>query len=176
MDECELRRLMYTAQLPDKGPFMIRYPRGRGSVPDWHCPFEEIPVGKGRKIKDGKDLAIISYGPIGIYAARAIEQIEINNKYSIAHYDLRFVKPLDSEMLDEIGKSFDKIITIEDGVKEGGMGSIVLEYLNDNGFHPELIRIGVPDKFVEHGTVDELYHRCGMDAEGICREILNILK
>ena len=127
MDECELRRLMYTAQLPDKGPFMIRYPRGHGSVMDWQCPFEEIPVGKGRKLKDGKDLALISYGPIGIIAARAIEKAEAEYNITIAHYDLRFAKPLDTEMLDEISNRFDKLITIEDGVKEGGIGSIITD-------------------------------------------------
>jgi 1-deoxy-D-xylulose-5-phosphate synthase len=175
MDECELRRLMYTAQLPGKGPFVIRYPRGRGSVVDWHCPFEEIPVGKGRILKGGNDLAVISYGPIGILAAKAIEQAEKEKSYSIAHYDLRFVKPLDKEMLNEIGKRFDKIMTIEDGIKDGGMGSIVLEYLDDNGYHPHITRIGVPDEFIQHGTVEELYHLCGMDQEGIYNAISQLL-
>lgn len=175
MDECELRRLMYTAQLPGKGPFVIRYPRGRGSVVDWHCPFEEIPVGKGRILKGGNDLAVISYGPIGILAAKAIEQAEKEKSYSIAHYDLRFVKPLDKEMLNEIGKRFDKIMTIEDGIKDGGMGSIVLEYLDDNGYHPHITRIGVPDEFIQHGTVEELYHLCGMDQEGIYNVISQLL-
>lgn len=176
MDECELRRLMYTAQLPDKGPFMIRYPRGHGSVMDWQCSFEEIPVGKGRKLKDGKDLALISYGPIGIIAARAIEKAESEYNITIAHYDLRFAKPLDTEMLDEISNRFDKLITIEDGVKEGGIGSIITDYMNDHKRHLQITRIGTPDNFVEHGTVDQLYHLCGMDEEGICHEIDNLLK
>lgn len=176
MDECELRKLMYTAQLPDKGPFMIRYPRGRGSVVGWHCPFEEIPVGKGRKLKEGRDIAVITYGPIGTTAIRAIARAEAQQTVSIAHYDLRFVKPLDEEMLNEIGQSFDKIVTIEDGVKEGGMGSVVEDYLNDHGYHPHsFVRLGMPDKFVEHGTVEELYHLCGYDEEGIYTTLVGLL-
>ena len=175
MDECELRRLMYTAQLPDKGPFVIRYPRGHGSVIDWHCPFEEIPVGKGRKLKDGTSLAVISYGPMGIVAARAIEKVEKETGASIAHYDLRFVKPLDKDLIEEVGQSFNKVVTLEDGVVDGGMGSVVLEYLNDRGYHPDLVRIGVPDEFVQHGTVDELYHLCGMDEEGISSTMMDLL-
>jgi 1-deoxy-D-xylulose-5-phosphate synthase len=176
MDECELRRLMYTAQLPDKGPFIIRYPRGHGSVTNWHCPFEEVPVGKGRKLKEGKDMAIISYGPLGVRAARAIDKAESELNISIAHYDLRFAKPIDTAMLDEIGNDFQKIITIEDGVKEGGIGSIITDYMSDHDYHPEIIRIGVPDQYVEHGTVDQLYHLCGMDEDGICLAINTLLK
>lgn len=176
IDEWELRKLMYTAQLPDKGPFIIRYPRGRGSIVDWHCPFEEIPIGKGRKLKEGKDLAILSYGPIGTMVAKAIKKAESMNQYSIAHYDLRFVKPIDKNMLNEIGSTFDKVITVEDGVREGGMGSIVLEFFNDHGYQPTLTRIGIPDQFVEHGKTDQLYHLCGMDEEGICEEITSIMQ
>ena len=176
MNEWELRRMMYTAQLPDKGPFMIRYPRGRGSIVDWQCPFEEIPVGKGRKLKEGVDLAIISYGPLGTKAEKAIEIAEAKLNISIAHYDLRFAKPLDTEMLDEIAGKFGKLITIEDGVKEGGIGSIITDYMNDHGYHLQITRIGTPDEFVEHGTVDQLYHLCGMDEEGICEEIEKLVK
>ncbi|WP_443777045.1 1-deoxy-D-xylulose-5-phosphate synthase [Bacteroides clarus] len=167
MDEHELRRLMYTAQLPDKGPFVIRYPRGRGVLVDWKCPLEEIPVGKGRKLKDGKDLAVITLGPIGNIAAHAIKRAETEKGLSIAHYDLRFLKPLDETLLHEAGRNFKRIITIEDGARKGGMGSAVLEFMADNSYTPHIERIGVPDTFIEHGTVQELYQLCGMDEEGI---------
>ena len=168
MDEHELRRLMYTAQLPDKGPFVIRYPRGRGVLVDWKCPLEEIPVGRGRKLKEGRDLAGITIGPIGNTAAHAIAQVEKENpKQSIAHYDLRFLKPLDEELLHEIGTRFNHIITIEDGIKAGGMGSAVLEFMADHGYSPKLQRIGIPDHFIEHGTAAQLYALCGLDEEGI---------
>ena len=168
MDEHELRRLMYTAQLPDKGPFVIRYPRGRGVLVDWKCPLEEIHVGRGRKLKEGRDLAVITIGPIGNTAAHAIAQVEKENpKQSIAHYDLRFLKPLDEELLHEIGTRFNHIITIEDGIKAGGMGSAVLEFMADHGYSPKLQRIGIPDHFIEHGTAAQLYALCGLDEEGI---------
>ena len=168
MDEHELRRLMYTAQLPDKGPFVIRYPRGRGVLVDWKGPLEEIPVGRGRKLKEGRDLAVITIGPIGNTAAHAIAQVEKENpKQSIAHYDLRFLKPLDEELLHEIGTRFNHIITIEDGIKAGGMGSAVLEFMADHGYSPKLQRIGIPDHFIEHGTAAQLYALCGLDEEGI---------
>lgn len=167
MDEHELRRLMYTAQLPDKGPFVIRYPRGRGVLVDWRCPLEEIPVGKGRKLKEGNDLAVITLGPIGNLAARAIARAESEKGLSIAHYDLRFLKPMDEEMLHEVGKRFSRIVTVEDGIRKGGMGSAVLEFMADNGYAPRVQRIGVPDAFIEHGSVDELYRLCGMDEESI---------
>ena len=166
MDECELRRLMYTAQLPDKGPFVIRYPRGNGSVVDWRCPFEEIKIGTGRKLKDGEDLAVITLGPIGIDAAQAI-----GDNPAVAHYDLRFLKPLDEDLLDEIGRRYHKIITIENGVRAGGMGSAVLEWMSDHGYQPHIKRLGLPDKFVEHGKVSELQAIVGIDKESIltCR-------
>ena len=167
MNEQELRRLMYTAQLPDKGPFVIRYPRGRGVLVDWKCPLEEVPVGKGRKLKDGDDLAVISIGPIGNTAARAIAQAEKELSVSIAHYDLRFLKPLDEAMLHEIGRKFSRILTVEDGIIEGGMGSAVLEFMADHNYKPTVKRIGIPNIFVEHGTVKELYRVCGMDEESM---------
>lgn len=172
MDEHELRRLMYTAQLPDKGPFVIRYPRGRGSLIDWECPLEEIPVGKGRKLKEGKDLAVISIGPIGKLAMKAIEQAEKESGVSIAHYDLRFIKPIDKDLLHEVGQNFKKILTVEDGIIKGGMGTAVLEFMADHNYHPEVKRIGVPDRFIEHGSISELYHLCGMDEEGIYKAII----
>ena len=171
MDEHELRRLLYTDQLHDKGPYAIRYPRVRGSLVDWECPLEEIPVGKGRKLKDGDDLAVITIGPIGKLAARAIERAEAETGISVAHYDLRFLKPLDEELLHEEGKKFRHVITVEDGIINGGMGCAVLEFMADNGYYPEIRRIGVPDKFIEHGSVQQLYHLCGMDEEGIYKAI-----
>ncbi|MFA6768561.1 MAG: 1-deoxy-D-xylulose-5-phosphate synthase [Parabacteroides sp.] len=172
MDEQELRRLMYTAQLPNKGPFVIRYPRGRGSQPEWQCPFEEIPIGKGRKLKDGTDIAVITIGPIGVSAAKAITQTEKETGKSIAHYDLRFLKPLDKDLLNEIGMHFKNIVTIEDGILKGGMGSTILEFMSDHNYYPHIKRIGVPDHFIEHGTVPELYKLCGMDEDSI----VNVLK
>ena len=166
MDECELRRLMFTAQLPDKGPFVIRYPRGRGSVVDWRCPFEEIPVGKGRQLCDGSDVAVVTIGPIGVQAAEAIDELGALTA-KVAHYDLRFLKPLDEEMLHEIGQRFKKIVTIEDGVRKGGMGTAVMEWMNDHGYHPAIQRLGIPDHFVEHGTVEELRRIVGIDKESI---------
>ncbi len=175
MDEHELRKLMFTAQLPNKGAFTIRYPRGRGHIKDWKCPLEEIPVGKGRKLKGGKDIAIVTIGPIGYTASAAIQEAEKEKSISIAHYDLRFLKPLDEEMLHEIGTHFDKVITIEDGVKKGGMGSALLEFFAENNYKPSVKRIGVPDEFIEHGKVNELYYICGMDKKGILKEIYSFI-
>ena len=171
MNEHELRRLMYTAQLPGKGPFVIRYPRGRGELKDWRCPLKEIPVGKGRKLKDGKDIAVITIGPIGNRVARAIERAEKEKGLSIAHYDLRFLKPLDEELLHEVGKQFARILTVEDGVRIGGMGTAVLEFMADHGYSPQVKRIGVPDTFVEHGNVQELYRICQMDEDEIVKQL-----
>ena len=167
MDEHELRKLMFTAQLPDMGPFVIRYPRGRGMLTDWKCEFEAIPVGKGRLLKEGRDMAVITVGPIGYKAQKAIERMESETDLSIAHYDLRFVKPLDKEMLDSIGKNFRKIITIEDGVLSGGAGSAVMEFMSDNGYNVDIKRLGIKNCFVQHGAVNELYKICGLDEEGI---------
>ncbi|MCR4764902.1 MAG: 1-deoxy-D-xylulose-5-phosphate synthase [Bacteroidaceae bacterium] len=172
MNEVELRHLMYTAQLPGKGPFAIRYPRGRGLSTDWRQPMHEIPVGKGRKLKEGTDLAVITIGPIGNVAAKAIARAEKDKGLSIAHYDLRFLKPLDTGMLHEIGQQFKHIITVEDGIRKGGMGSAVLEFMADHGYTPLVKRIGIPDTFIEHGSPEDLYHLCGMDEEGIYKEII----
>ena len=175
-DEHELRRLMYTAQLPGKGTFVIRYPRGRGELLDWQCPLEEVPVGKGRLMKEGTDLAVISLGPIGKDATRAIAEAERTLGCSIAHYDLRFLKPIDEEMLSEIGSKFSKVITIEDGVKAGGMGSAVLEYFSDKGTVPHLVRLGLPDSFVPHGSVAEERRLVGLDNDSIVQTISSLLK
>lgn len=174
-DEAELRRLMYTAQLPGKGTFVIRYPRGRGSLVDWRCPLEEVPVGKGRVLKEGRDIAVITLGPIGTTAAEAIRQAEAQKPgLSIAHYDLRFLKPLDEMMLTIIAQRFQHIFTIEDGSRVGGMGSAVLEWMDDQGYSPEVIRLGLPDHFIEHGTVEELRQIVGLDTHSICERILSI--
>lgn len=174
-DECELRRLMYTAQLPGQGTFVIRYPRGGGRRADWRCPLEAVPVGKGRKLKEGKDVAIISFGPIGVTAADAIEQAEQEHGLSIAHYDLRFVKPLDTEMLDEVAQRFDKVMTIEDGALMGGMGSAVLEYFADRHYHTIVERVGLSDQFVEHGKPNELYQLQGMDCDSIVKKLVALV-
>ncbi len=176
MNEHELRRLMYTAQLPDKGTFVIRYPRGRGVLKDWHCQLEEIQIGTGRKIKDGNDMAILSIGPIGNNVEKAISEFEQDDSnISVAHYDMRFLKPLDENILTEVGKKFQKIITIEDGTKKGGLGSAVLEWMNDHDFYPHIIRMGIPDKFIEQGTVDELDAICCIDINSIRQSISKLL-
>ena len=171
MNEHELRHLMYTAQLPDKGPFVIRYPRGRGVLADWRCPMQEIPIGKGRCLKEGTDVAVLSLGPIGNHVTQAINELASEN-ISIAHYDMRFLKPIDEDILAYVGKNFSRIITIEDGVKNGGLGSSVLEYMADHNLHPDIVRLGLPDYFVEHGTPDELYQIVGLDVESIKKAIL----
>ena len=170
MDEHELRRLMYTAQLPDKGPFVIRYPRGGGELHDWRCPLEEVKVGTGRKLHDGDDVAVLTIGPMGNNAMRAIEQL--GSEASVALYDMRFLKPIDENILEEVGKKFKRIITVENGAIRGGLGSAVLEWMNDHGYTPKVIRLGLPDNFVEHGTVKELQHIVGIDEEGIKKAIL----
>jgi 1-deoxy-D-xylulose-5-phosphate synthase len=171
MDECELRRLMYTAQLPNQGPFVIRYPRGNGSVVNWRCPLEAIPIGKGRKLQDGSDVAVITIGPIGVTAAKAIASFTPK----VAHYDLRFLKPLDEEMLHEIGRKFKKIVTVEDGVRNGGMGSAILEWMSEHDYTPVIKRLGLPDHFVEHGTVAQLQNIVGIDEEHIRETIQGLL-
>lgn len=176
-NEHELRRLMYTAQLPNQGPFVIRYPRGRGVLVDWRCALEEIPVGKGVRLKEGNSLAVITLGPIAYTADRAIaraeEQLQAAGEgKTIAHYDLRFLKPIDEELLQEVAQKFQHIVTVEDGVRSGGMGSSVLEWMNDHGYTPHITRLGLPDHFVEHGSVPELQQICGIDEESILKAIL----
>ena len=169
MDEHELRNLMYTAQLPNKGTFVIRYPRGNGVCPDWRSPFEEITVGTGRCLRAGTDVAVITLGPIGNDVAKLLD--EMQGTKQVAHYDLRFVKPLDENLLQDIGRKFNKIITIEDGVRNGGMGSAVMEWMSDHGFRPQIVRMGLPDAFVEHGSVAQLRKLVGLDADSIRKEI-----
>ena len=173
-DEHELRRLMYTAQLPGKGTFVIRYPRGRGSLVDWRCPLEEVEVGKGRKLRDGQDIAVLTLGPIGIEAEKAITQAEKENDLSIAHYDMRFLKPIDTGILHEVCKKFRHIVTIEDGVRKGGLGSAVLEFMSEHDYHNDVTILGLPDEFVEHGTVAELRRLVGIDVKGIYDNLISI--
>lgn len=183
MDEMELRRLMYTAQLPGKGPFVIRYPRGRGRNVEWRCPLEEIKVGTGRKLRDGDDVAVLSIGPIGSVVEDAIQDVmqSANPKKkkkekapSIAHYDMRFVKPLDEAILQEVAlKQGCRIVTVEDGVRSGGFGSAVMEWMADHGFTPAITRLGLPDQFVEHGTVEQLHQIVGLDKASIIKAILS---
>ncbi len=177
MNEHELRRLMYTAQLPGRGTFVIRYPRGRGVLADWHCPLEEVMVGTGRKLRDGDDIAVLSVGPVGNNVVKAVEMMENDGDgISVAHYDMRFVKPLDENLLKEVAAKFKHVITVEDGVREGGFGSAVIEWMEDNGQHLDIVRLGLPDHFVEHGTVAQLQNIVGIDAEGIRRTIKETLR
>lgn len=171
LNECDLRNLMYTAYVAQEGPFVIRYPRGKGEKTDWRTPLEVLPIGKGRKLRDGKDLAVLSIGPIGNEVAKAINRAEAEGR-SVAHYDMIYLKPLDEALLHEIGQAYSRIITVENGVVRGGFGSAVLEFMADNGYTPRVERIGVPDRFIEQGSIPELYKLCGMDAESIYRCIM----
>lgn len=182
LNEPELRRLMYTAQLPNKGTFVIRYPRGCGNTIDWQCELEEMPVGKGRKLKDGTGIAVLSLGPLGVEAEKAISIAELKwlNTHAaqplhIAHFDMRFLKPIDEDILHEVGQHFQQVVTVEDGVIAGGLGSAVLEFFADHGYHASVHRIGLPDHFVMHGTVAQLRRQCGMDAEGIAAVLDKII-
>ncbi len=176
-NEHELRNLMYTAQQDDMGAFVIRYPRGKGTTAEWHNTPVRIALGTGEKLKDGSNIAVLTIGTIANQARKAIEQIERENAdIDIAHYDMRFVKPLDEKILHEVGKTFDKVITIEDGVIQGGFGSAVLEFFADNGYRVQTKRLGIPDTFVEHGTPDELYSMLGLDTEGIANSIRKMIR
>jgi len=212
MDEHELRRLMFTAQQPDMGPFVIRYPRGRGVLSDWHCPLEPVKVGTGRRLREGTDVAVLTIGPLGndVEALLSVESLELRDfssdakkspstgnhslstlnaqrstlnaqlstlnaqrsTVSVAHYDMRFLKPLDEDILHEVGRRFHHVITVEDGVRSGGLGSAVLEWMADHGYQPEIVRMGLPDNFVEHGEVNELRQIVGLDPESIRKTIL----
>ena len=175
MNEEELRNLMYTGQLKKHGPFSIRYPRGRGVMPDWKKPFREIPVGKGRLVRKGTDIAILTIGTAGNLAADAIDFME-DSHISIAHYDMRFAKPLDEELLHKVFKRFKYILTVEDGALKGGFGSAVIEFMSDHAYASQVKRLGVPDRFIEHGTQAELYKECGFDPESIANTIKSLVK
>ncbi|MDR2118504.1 MAG: 1-deoxy-D-xylulose-5-phosphate synthase [Tannerellaceae bacterium] len=169
LNEWDLRNLMYTACKEAKAPFVIRYPKGKGEKKDWRNPLRILPVGKGRILREGADVAVLSIGPVGNEVTKAIEMA--GHKYSVAHYDMIYLKPLDEELLHEAGRKFGRIITVENGVRTGGLGSAVAEFMADNGYTPRIRRIGVGDTFVEHGSIPELYSLCGMDAASIAKAI-----
>ena len=170
LNEWDLRNLMYTGYKTPDGPFVIRYPRGKGEKSDWRNEMQILPIGKGRKLREGNDIAVLSLGPIGNEAIKAINQVE-QEGISVAHYDMIYLKPLDEALLHEVGRKFKRIITIENGVIAGGLGSAVLEFMADHGYTPFVKRIGVPDQFIEHGSIPELYKLCGMDADSIAEII-----
>ena len=174
-NEHEFRNLMYTTQLADPGPFVIRYPRGKGVLVDWRNQMESVEIGKGVCLKDGKKAVVLTLGPIGNAAAEAIATIEKVHNITIAHYDMSFLKPIDETILQNVGKQFNHIFTVEDGTTTGGLGSAVLEFMSDNGLQPLVTRIGIPDEFIEHGTPAELYRMLGLDAEGIANTIVTKL-
>ena len=175
MDECELRHLMYTAQLPGKGTFVIRYPRGRGVCPEWRCTMREVAVGTGRRLREGTDVAVLSLGPLGNHVSSAIDELAAEGQpLSVAHYDMRFAKPLDGQILDEVSKRFNHIVTIEDGCLAGGFGSAVMEWLSDHGRRATVHRLGLPDNFVEHGSVAQLHELVGLDVASIKQTLLRL--
>ncbi len=175
MNEVELRNLMFTAQLPGKGPFVIRYPRGRGISTDWKKPFEEIRVGTGRKLRDGDKIAILSIGHPGNFAAEACEQLK-KEGIAVGHYDLRFLKPLDQTLLHEVFKKYKLLLTIEDGTISGGFGSAVVEFMADHNYQSTIKRMGIPDRYIPHGSPAELFTECGYDTAGIIAEVKALLK
>lgn len=175
-DEIEMRNLMYTAQLPDQGPFVIRYPRGRGLICDWKQPFKPIVVGTGQCIKEGTDVAVLSIGPIGNIAHEAIKLWEENSGKSAALFDMRFLKPLDTELLYKVAKEYNRIITIENGTVLGGLGSAVMEFMAENNYKPSIIRLGLPDQFIEHGSTPQLLHLCNIDKEAVIDALNRIVE
>jgi 1-deoxy-D-xylulose-5-phosphate synthase len=175
MNEEELRNLMYTAQLDEvKAPFSIRYPRGNGVMVNWKTPFNKIDIGKGRKIKDGKEVVVLSIGHAGNLVTTAIEKLKEQGVIDPAHYDMRFVKPIDEELLHEVFTKYKKVITVEDGCVMGGMGSAVLEFMGDQGYQARVIRLGIPDQFIEHGEQAELYEECGFSPAKIVEAVTEI--
>ncbi|MFO7657717.1 MAG: 1-deoxy-D-xylulose-5-phosphate synthase [Bacteroidales bacterium] len=174
MNEEELRNMMYTAQLKNHGPFSIRYPRGSGVMINWRQPFREIPVGKARELQKGRDIAILTIGHVGNFAQEALLRLEADN-ISAAHYDMRFVKPLDAECLHYVFRNFKKIVTVEDGTVVGGFGSAVTEFMCDNGYQAVVKRLGVPDNYIEQGSQQEQYIRCGYDCEGIYQAVKSLV-
>lgn len=174
MNEEELRNMMFTAQLPEKGPFSIRYPRGNGVMENWQNPFKELEIGKGQKVSDGEEVAILSIGHAGNFVIDAQEDFR-KIGLSIAHYDMRFAKPLDEDLLQTVFKKFDKIITIEDGCLQGGFGSAILEFMADNNLTTKVVRLGIPDQFINHGTQEELRRECGYDKTAIISAVEKLL-
>lgn len=171
MDEHELRRMMYTSQLPGMGTVVIRYPRGAAEHNDWRCKLEAIEVGTGRRMHEGHDVAVLTIGPIGNVAAEAVAEVEAEGQLTVAHYDMRYLKPIDGGILDEVGQRFSRVITVEDGVRCGGLGTAVTEWMADHHYTPEIVRLGLPDEFVEHGTVSELRRIAGIDKSTIIQHI-----
>lgn len=171
MDEHELRRMMYTAQLPGMGTVVIRYPRGAAEHNDWRCKLEAIEVGTGRRMHEGHDVAVLTIGPIGNVAAEAVAEVEAEGQLTVSHYDMRYLKPIDGGILDEVGLRFSRVITVEDGVRCGGLGTAVTEWMADHHYTPEIVRLGLPDEFVEHGTVSELRRIAGIDKATIIQHI-----
>lgn len=171
MDEHELRRMMYTAQLPGMGTVVIRYPRGAAEHNDWRCKLEAIEVGTGRRMHEGHDVAVLTIGPIGNVAAEAVAEVEAEGQLTVSHYDMRYLKPIDGGILDEVGQRFSRVITVEDGVRCGGLGTAVTEWMADHHYTPEIVRLGLPDEFVEHGTVSELRRIAGIDKATIIQHI-----
>ena len=172
INEVDLRNLMFTGYQGDAGTFVIRYPRGKGELHDWQQPLRALPIGKGNKLRDGEDVAVLSIGPIGNDVIKAIDMIA-EGGLSVAHYDMIYIKPIDEDILHEVGKRFKRIITVENGIRTGGLGSVVAEFMTENGYTPRIKRIGVPDKFIEHGTISQLFKICGMDVESLYDAIIN---
>jgi 1-deoxy-D-xylulose-5-phosphate synthase len=174
MNEEELRNLMFTAQAENNGPFVIRYPKGQGVMINWQKPFQKLPLGKGRMLRSGTDLAIITIGITGNFAEEAC-RILFNEAIEAAHIDMRFLKPIDTELLHKVFKKFSTIITVEDGTINGGLGSAILEFMADNGYHANVIRLGVPERFVEHGSQVQLHRECGYDTQGIIETVKSLV-
>lgn len=175
MNEEELRNMMYTAQLENQGPFVIRYPRGNGVMTDWNRPFKELEIGKGRKLIDGEEVAILSLGHIGNEVSKALQVLNSEGIHP-SHYDIRFVKPIDEDLLHEVFTKFKKVITVEDGVLPGGFGSAVIEFMVDHKYKAEVVRLGIPDEIVEHGEQKELWSLCKYDSIAIIDEVRKLAK
>lgn len=166
---------MYTSQLTkNASPWVIRYPRGVGVMPNWKKPFKELKIGQGRRVKNGDDIAFLTLGPIGNLTIDACKQLE-SKGISAAHYDMRFVKPLDENLLHEVFGKFNKVITVEDGCIQGGMGSAILEFMADHGYQSKIIRLGIPDKIIEHGSQNELYRECEFDAQAMVENAVKMV-
>jgi 1-deoxy-D-xylulose-5-phosphate synthase len=173
MNEVELRNMMFTAQAESHGPFAIRYPRGNGVIPDWKQPFERLEIGKGREIREGDEVAILTIGHVGNFALQAIEEL-LEEGIAPALYDMRFVKPLDGALLKAVFSTYDKIITVEDGCLPGGFGSAILEFMADHNFNAQVIRLGIPDKVIEHGSPEQLHKECQYDAVAIKQAVIKL--
>jgi 1-deoxy-D-xylulose-5-phosphate synthase len=174
MNESELRNLMFTAQADNHGPFTIRFPRGNGVMTEWKTPMKAIKPGTGRKLTSGSDIAILTLGHVGNFAQTAIADLKTSGA-SVAHYDMRFAKPVDELLLHEVFTKFDKIITVEDGTVVGGFGTAVIEFMADNNYHAKVVRLGIPDRYVHHGTPEQLYEECGFDVASISKKVLEML-